>query len=96
MFSIALYALRVSNKSDDLCKLFAGWDAKLYLHFHVHPLLRREAPRVQEVRAVGESEDSSWTLYHCALIVSLTTLSGGGAGVEKGASKLMVFQQVHI
>lgn len=29
---------------------------------------------------MGENEDSVWTMSHCVLIVSLTTLSGGGAG----------------
>lgn len=45
-----------------------------------HPL-REKTPRkgVREVKAVGESESSTWTLS-CVLIVSLTTLSGGGAG----------------
>lgn len=43
--------------------------------------------------AVGESEgDPAWVW----LIVSLTTLSGGGAAVEWGAFMLMVFLRVHI
>lgn len=43
--------------------------------------------------AVGESEgDPAWVW----LIVSLTTLSGGGAAVERGAFMLMVFLRVHI
>lgn len=84
-------ALGLSNKSNDLWKLFAGTDARVHIFMCISCY-----DRAQEVRAVGESEGSSWTLYHCALIVSLTILSGGGAGVEQEASKPMVFQQVHI
>lgn len=52
--------------------------------------------KLGEVKAVGKREDSTWTWSHCVLIVSLTTLSGGGAGVEHRVFMLMVFQRVHI
>lgn len=48
------------------------------------------------MKAVGESEASTWMLSDCVLIVSSAKLSGGGAGVEGGFFMLMVFQRVHI